>query len=118
MKLPDFDELVRLAQTDPESFESFRKDVCEEFISQAPEQYQRRLRGIQFQIDMEVEKASNPMAACVKVSQMMHESFHKLRIALNQFQESEENNMVVRDIVESAPEAEFEEAKILTFPAK
>jgi len=82
--LPDFDDLVLLAKNNPEEFEILRTNLCNALIERAPETSRRRLRGIQFQIDMERRKASNPMAACIRISQMMHDSFEELRLTLNE----------------------------------
>ena len=82
--LPSFDELMRLASLEPEKLESLRKDWVDDTINNAPEPFQRRLRGLQFQIDMERERASNPVSSCIRISQMMHEGLANLREALNQ----------------------------------
>lgn len=82
--LPSFDELMQLAKTDPEGLEALRTRLVEELIASAPANYQRRLRGLQFRIDMERLRAHSPMAACIRISNMMHESLDRLRDALNQ----------------------------------
>ena len=82
--LPSFDELKKLAEQDPERLEEMRKQWVEKTIDEAPEQYQRRLRGLQFQIDMEREKAQNPVSACIRVSKMMHDSLAKLYESITQ----------------------------------
>lgn len=60
-----------LAKNDPERFEQERKDAIEAVITVAPEHLQRRLRGLQWQIDMERSRASNPLSACVRLNKMM-----------------------------------------------
>ena len=84
--LPEFDEMVRMAQEDPEALEQLRQEMCEDVITSAPQEYQRKLRGLQFKIDMERRRAKTPMASCIRLSQMMHESFSQLREALNHMQ--------------------------------
>jgi len=111
---PDFDELILMAKSDPEGFELHRKELCEALINDAPEEYQRRLRGIQFQIDMAREKAPSPIASCVKISQMMHESFAKLSGALTELIETDEN-IITRDIVEDINEVDAKSADIVPF---
>ena len=81
--LPSFDELMRLASQEPEKLEDLRKNWVDTTINSAPEPYQRRLRGLQFQIDMERERASNPVSSCIRISQMMHEGLANLREAIN-----------------------------------
>lgn len=107
--LPSFDTLRDLAQNDPTELERLRIELCEQLIHEAPQQYRRRLRGLQFRIDMERRKAKSPMAACITISGMMHDSFDKLRMALNEAAGSTtgtEQNVVNSDI---------SEAKVLPF---
>ncbi len=83
-QLPDFDKLLELAEKQPGELERVRIELCERVIAEAPEAYRRKLRGLQFRIDMERRKAKSPMAACIAISGMMHDSFDRLRHALNQ----------------------------------
>ncbi len=41
--LPSFDEMVKMAERDPEAFEQFRHDMAKEMIEGASEQMQPRL---------------------------------------------------------------------------
>ena len=79
INLFDFEELLRLAQNDPDKLEQLRIQWCEQIIHDAPSEYRRKLRGLQFRIDMERRKAKSPMAACISLSGMMHDSFDSLR---------------------------------------
>ncbi|MGB3621990.1 DUF3135 domain-containing protein [Ketobacter sp. MCCC 1A13808] len=81
--LPDFDQLKEMAENNPEQLEQLRIQLCEQVIQDAPEKYRRKLRGLQFRLDMERRKAKSPMAACIAISGMMHDSFDRLRLALN-----------------------------------
>ena len=71
----DFDEAMELARTDPAAFEQYRQGVIEELIESAPERNRQHLRCLQWRIDRERERASNPTAACVKLYRMMWDSF-------------------------------------------
>lgn len=82
--LPDFDVLQEMAEQDPEGLERLRIELCDQLIQSAPAKYRRRLRGLQFRVDMERRRAGNPMAACIAISAMMHDSFDQLRQALNE----------------------------------
>lgn len=75
LKELDFDEAMALAQTDPEIFERYRQYVINTLIARAPKRNQEHLRRLQWRIDQERERASNPVAACVKLYEMMWESF-------------------------------------------
>ena len=70
----DFDEWSRLAKTDPAAFEARRLALIEDYLGQFPPLDQRRLRGLQFRIDMERRRARTPMAACLRLSSMMWDS--------------------------------------------
>lgn len=70
-ELFDFDEWMNLGQSDPKAFEERRKRVIEEAIAQAPQHMQTRLRALQWRIDMERARASNPLSACIRLSGMM-----------------------------------------------
>lgn len=83
-ELPDFDTLKDLAKNDPDSLERLRQEHVAAIINRAPPEIQQRLRGLQFQIDAQRKIHSSPMAACIKISQMMYESFTELRVMLNE----------------------------------
>lgn len=70
----DFDEWSRLAITDPAAFETRRLALIEAYLRRFPPLPQRRLRGLQFRIDMERRRARTPMGACLKLSAMMWDS--------------------------------------------
>jgi len=82
----DFDEWSALAKSDPAAFEEKRLALIEAYLSDLPEHDQRKLRGLQFRIDMERRRARTPMAACIKLSAMMWDSLlgrHGLKAALD-----------------------------------
>ena len=82
----DFDEWSRLAKTDPAAFEARRLALIEAYLRRFPPLDQRRLRGLQFRIDMERRRARTPMAACLRLSAMMWESLlgsRGLKVALD-----------------------------------
>lgn len=98
--LPDFEVLSKLAKEDPEALESLRREMVEEVIEAAPtEDHKRRLRGLQFKIEMERKKAKNPIASCIKISQMMQDSFSKLREAITLLQEKNSNKTKKEEII-------------------
>lgn len=70
----DFDEMARLAQHDPDSFERRRQEMLAEVIEQATPAIQQRLHGLQWQIDQVRNSAGNPMASCIRISKMMWDS--------------------------------------------
>ena len=84
MEIEDFDAWAALAKADPEAFERKRKEAIEACIADAPVEYQPRLRGLQFRVDMERSRASNPLSATIRISNMMWAAFSDLRDALDQ----------------------------------
>ncbi len=75
----DFDEWMTLNQEDPEAFEQRRREMIDQLIQSAPQQHQRRLRGLDFQVSMERRRAQTPMDSCIRLSRLMWESFADLR---------------------------------------
>jgi len=67
----DFDEWMNLAKTDPEAFDLKRKQIIDDLIAHAPERIRQRLIQFQWRIDMERARCSNPLQACIKLSNMM-----------------------------------------------
>jgi len=67
----DFDEWAELAARDPDAFEAQRARALEQFIEQAPSERRQRLRQLQWRIDAERGRASNPLSACLRISRMM-----------------------------------------------
>jgi hypothetical protein len=70
----DFDRWAALAQTDPQAFESQRIAAVNALIARMPEERQERLRCLQWRIDIERQRSTNPLQACVRLSDMMWES--------------------------------------------
>lgn len=71
----DFDDAMALAKNDPDAFEQYRLDAIEALITSVDMKKQQNLRRLQWRIEQERKRAPNPAAACVKVYQMMWDSF-------------------------------------------
>lgn len=67
----DFDDWADLAIHDPEGFESRRADAIEEAIRHAPPRLQARLRRLQWKLDQIRRTSATPMAACIRMNQLM-----------------------------------------------
>lgn len=80
----DFDAWAKLARENPEDFERRREAVLRAAIEAAPVRHRRRLQGLQFQIDLERQRAGSALGACIKLNSMMWASFFKLRDELNE----------------------------------
>lgn len=68
----DFDEWKDLAASDPQRFEARRREVIEREILRTPRpQRQRRLRGLQWQIDAIRSRYKDPRVSSAKLFDMM-----------------------------------------------
>ncbi|MGX9418006.1 DUF3135 domain-containing protein [Vibrio sp. RC27] len=65
--LPPFDELVELAQGNPQAFTILKQEICEETILASSEDMQDRLWALQSHIDRIIETSSNPNHANVRL---------------------------------------------------
>jgi hypothetical protein len=70
----DFDQWADLAKTDPAAFETKRAEVIEDVIQRMPPHKQQHMRCLQWKIDQVRNQTSNPMAACIKLSELMWDS--------------------------------------------
>lgn len=92
-KLPAFDVLVDMARNDPQRLEALRKELTGYVIESAPtEQQRKRLQGIQFRVDVERERARSPLAAAIRLSEMMCLSLADLHRSMVTPLEMEENS--------------------------
>lgn len=104
-ELPSIDTLIELATNQPEELERIRRAQIERLINSAPAHLQRRLRGLQFQIDAKRSLHNNPMGACVMLSKMMFDSLSQLNSVLH--------NIKSGDV---EPPKAAKQAAILRFP--
>jgi hypothetical protein len=70
----DFNRWSSLASEDPNEFEIQRQKTIDTMIQMAPAAKRSRLRKLQWRIDQQRKLAGSPMAACIKLSNMMWES--------------------------------------------
>ncbi len=110
----NFDEWVELYKRDPAAFEHRREALIQQTINSAPEEHQRRLNGLQFQVDMERRRSESPLQSCMQISSMMWEKFDDLRANLNQFQEHQEHGTFPVPEVQQEPQ----KATVLEFTPK
>ncbi|MCP5326490.1 MAG: DUF3135 domain-containing protein [Oceanospirillaceae bacterium] len=76
--LPSFEKMREMAQNDPQALERLRQMHINKLIHAAPEHLRQRLQGLQFQIDAQRRLSKTPMASCLQISKMMHDSLHSL----------------------------------------
>lgn len=105
-KLPAFDVLVDMARNDPQSLENLRRRLTTKVIESAStDEQRRRLEGLQFRVDMERERARSPLAATIKISEMMCHSLADLH-----------RSMVTPLVAIEEEEEQKNPATVLSFP--
>ena len=67
----DFDEWAKLAKENPDAFENKRQQMIQDVIDTSSPKIRCRMQGLQWQIDQIRATSTNPMASCLKISQMM-----------------------------------------------
>jgi len=85
-KLPSFDDMIAMAQNDPEAFEAMRNEAIETTILSAPERSQRRLRGLQFQMDADRQLASSEFEAMLRSNKRLMKSYQALRQTMDSWE--------------------------------
>lgn len=78
LKKLNFETWMELWRDSPENFESFRAKRIADYINSVPEKHRERLRCLQWRIDKVRERAANPLAATIAISEMMWKSFDEL----------------------------------------
>ena len=82
-RLPAFEVLVDMARNDPEGLETLRRSLTNAVIATASnETARRRLEGLQFRVDLERRRATTPLAATIRISEMMCRSLQDLHASM------------------------------------
>jgi len=74
----DFEAWMELWDDNPENFETCRAERIAAYIESVPVKHRERLRRLQWRIDKVRERAANPLAATIAISEMMWKSFDEL----------------------------------------
>jgi hypothetical protein len=82
-RLPAFEVLVDMARNDPEGLETLRRSLTNAVIAGASsDTTKRRLEGLQFRVDLERRRAGTPLAAAIRISEMMCRSLASLHASM------------------------------------
>lgn len=108
----DWETWSALARTDPEAFEQRRKQAIAALIASAPEAQRERLTALQCRIDLERRRSSSPLGACIRLSNLMWESFNELQQALNALTGQ------VPSVSAATPSKPAASARIVPFPVR
>jgi len=79
----DFDYWKDLSELDAAAYEERRTEMLEALIASAPEGQQRRLRGIQFELDSKRNMSESALESCMQMSTRMWASFDSMRTNLS-----------------------------------
>ncbi|EMD1211291.1 DUF3135 domain-containing protein [Vibrio alginolyticus] len=80
--LPPFDEMVQMAERDPEAFEQFRHEMAKEMIESASEDMKERLWAQQSHIDRVISTCKNPHHTNVVLMNELRKQVVKFKAAL------------------------------------
>jgi hypothetical protein len=69
-----FDEWAALAKSDPQAFETQRRQVIDRAIRAAPAARQQKLHRIQWKLDQIRSTSRTPMVACLRMQRLLWES--------------------------------------------
>jgi|APFre7841882724_1041349.scaffolds.fasta_scaffold125443_1 hypothetical protein len=84
-KLPAFEVLAELGRRDPDALQALGRLLTDDVIRNAPRPAsRRRLEGLRFRIEMERRRSPDALSACVRISQLMHQSLNELHTVLNE----------------------------------
>ncbi|VAW55772.1 hypothetical protein MNBD_GAMMA07-1830 [hydrothermal vent metagenome] len=89
LDLPDFEHLRKLADENPEELDFLCHYYTKRLIDSAPKAYQKRLKGISFQLELTRRRSKNPIQSCIAISKMMMDSFAELNNVLNDNKDQE-----------------------------
>ena len=89
-----------MARTDPQGLERLRDQLTNAVIDGQDDQMKRqRLKGLAFRIDMERKRAATPMAATIKLSEMMCWKLAELNRSFLEPDEAAEQADRVADVI-------------------
>jgi len=78
----DFDEMVRLANTDPIAFERRRVELIEQTCVHLGGHDKPNIAGLLCRIELERRRCKTPLKCCINLSRLMWERFLDLNDAL------------------------------------
>jgi len=80
---PTINHLISWAESQPELLQDWFEQELNDLIENAPISHQKKLRGLQFRIEMTKRRAKTPIASCIEISKLMYESFYDLKNVLD-----------------------------------
>ncbi|MBY5991833.1 DUF3135 domain-containing protein [Ferrimonas balearica] len=81
--LPDFDQLLHLAQSDPDALDRLKRELVADALAQARPEHRPQLEALQSHVDRTLAHSKNPYHGLVQVMGMMQDKLYRLALALN-----------------------------------
>lgn len=78
----------------PEQFTRYKQEIIEDFFAHIPEENQHRLRAIQWRLDRELEKYTDPVARYNKMVELFWKQVFQFQSVLNGDFEQQTDNVV------------------------
>ncbi len=91
-QLPNFDSLKWLAENEPDELKELQKTLCKEAISHCPEANKKQLISLQYHLEQQLSRCSNPYHRCYLAMSIMNEKFLALNTIINNPIEFRQNN--------------------------
>ncbi|MFT4797307.1 MAG: hypothetical protein ACI9W1_000727 [Candidatus Azotimanducaceae bacterium] len=110
---PNVDTLMEIAKKNPSELDRIKQEAVSALIESADKSHQQRLRGLQWQVDMELNKSKSPMEGCIKISGMMHEKLWELRGALQSGEQRELEAFYESDMEKTTPMDEIDQGAVI-----
>jgi len=76
-------DLEKINYKDPDHFEKLRKELIDITIKSYPKKFQKRARGIQFQLDYELNKYKDPVNRMNRMVELFWDKFHEFNDMMN-----------------------------------
>lgn len=109
----DYEKWALLARENPTKFEKIRQREIERMILASPSSIQKRLRGLQWRIDMERRKCPNALSACLRLYTMMWDAVTEDNGFVNAL-----NSLKNMNEFRKWRQSDVNNAKILYFPVR
>ncbi|MBS4099084.1 MAG: DUF3135 domain-containing protein [Sulfuricella sp.] len=114
----DFEAWTALARDNPEAFDELRQQHIEDTIHWCCDYgrgNEKRLRGLQWRIDMERMKAHTPLKSCLRVSSMMWDAVYEMQDGLDQYLAEFRNILNAETTAPPSPMSVSARAQVLPF---
>lgn len=97
-ELPNFDTLRWLAENEPDELETLQKTLCKEAIDCCPEANKKQLISMQYHLEQQLSRCSNPYHRCYLAIRIMNDKFLALNSIINNPAEFRQQNAKILEI--------------------